>query len=98
MMPCVMASAVGLRGISRSRVFPLKVPSPIAPNGKPLVYVDDTYDKGCDIFFPSNGQAMELPQASGEMTRIQRTGGGFEFDAEALPPTQCPPAGRGVDL
>ena len=78
--------------------MPRTIASHIAPNAKPLVYVDDTNDKGRYIFFPSNGQAMELPQARGEMTRIQRTGGRFEFDAEALPPTQCPPAGRGVDL
>ena len=77
---------------------PRAIVSHIAPNGKPLIYVDDTDDKGCDTFFPSNGQAMDLPQASGEMARVRRTGGRFEFDAEALPPTQCPPAGRGVDL
>ena len=63
-----------------------------------MVYVDDTKDKGRDVFLPSNGQAMAMPQASGEMTHIQRTGGRFEFDAEALPRTQCPPEGRGVDL
>ena len=77
---------------------PRTIASHIAPNGKPLVYVDDADDKGRDTLFPSNGRAVDLPQASREMTRIQRTGGRFELDAEALPPTRCPPAGQGVDL
>ena len=70
----------------------------IAPKEEPLIYVYDADDKGRDTFFPSDGRAAGLPQASGEMTCIQRTGGRFEFDAEALPRTQCPPEGRGVDL
>ena len=41
---------------------------------------------------------MAVHQASGKVTRIQRTGGKFEIDAEVVPPTQCPPEGRGVDL
>ena len=57
----------------------------------------DMNDKGHDVFFPSVGSAMAMHQASGAMTRIQRTGGRFELDAEVVP-TPCPPAGRGADL
>ena len=70
----------------------------IAPIRKPLISVADMNDKGHDVFFPSKGQAMAVHQASGKVTRIQRTGGRFEIDAEVVPPTQCPPEGRGVDL
>ena len=45
----------------------------IAPKEKPLIYVNDTDDKGRDTFSPSDGRATGLPQASGEMTCIQRT-------------------------
>ena len=60
--------------------------------------MEDMNDQSHTAVFHNDGRAVALPQASGEMTHIQRTGGRFEFDAEALPPTQCPPAGRGVDL
>ena len=88
-----------------TRVYHLKVAGEqralaphIPPVRKPFISVADMNDKGHDVFFPSKGQAMAVHQASGKVTRIQRTGGRFEIDAEVVPPTQCPPEGRGVDL
>ena len=69
----------------------------IAPIRKPLISVADMNDKGHDVFFPSVGSAMAMHRASGAMTRIQRTGGRFELDADIIF-TPCPPAGRGADL
>ena len=51
-----------------------------------------------DVVFPHDGQAAALPQVSGEMTRVHRTGERCEHDAEVLSSAQFPPEGRGVDL
>ena len=69
-----------------------------APIRKTLIAVEDVDNQSHDVIFPNDGQAVALPQASGEMTRVHHTGGWCELDAEELSSAQFPPEGRGVDL
>ena len=77
---------------------PRKITPHIAPIRKPLVSVSDMNDKGHDVFFPHNGQAMAIHSSTGTITKFHRVGGRFEIEAEVVPAPNCPPGRRGESL